>query len=80
MDVARRVDWAACCVACAVRVVNWADALCTGPGIFLVVFNGLVLAAQWGGPYRVGWITVALALFTLSDLVWIIWLLPDQPG
>lgn len=65
-------------MAFAARVVNWADVFFTGPGITLVLFNGLILAAQWGGLYRVGWIALALFLFTLSGLVWVVWLLPYQ--
>jgi len=60
------------------KVVNWAAVLFTGPGVILVLSNGLILATQWGGIYRTSWITAALALFALSGIVWVGFLLRYQ--
>ena len=62
----------------AAEAVNWADVLFTGPGVILVLWNGLTLAEQLGGIYRTSWITVALGLFLLSGIVWVVFLLPYQ--
>ncbi len=62
----------------AARAVNWADVFFTGPGVILVLWNGLVLSSQWGGVFRTSWITAALALFLLSGIVWVGLLLPYQ--
>ncbi|MBI3028189.1 MAG: DUF2269 family protein [Candidatus Rokubacteria bacterium] len=53
----------------AATAVNWADVLFTGPGVILVLWNGLVLAHQLGGVYRTSWITAGLGLFLLSGIV-----------
>jgi len=60
------------------KVVNWADVLFTAPGILLLLANGLILATTWGGILGVSWITVALALFASSGVVWAVFLIPDQ--
>ncbi len=62
----------------AARAVNWADVFFTGPGVVLVLWNGLVLAPHWGGIYGTSWITAALGLFALSGIVWVIFLIPYQ--
>ncbi|MSQ06613.1 MAG: DUF2269 family protein [Dehalococcoidia bacterium] len=59
-------------------VVNWADVVFTAPGILLLLANGLILATTWGGILGVSWITVALALFASSGVVWAVFLIPDQ--
>ena len=44
-------------------------------GVLLVLLNGLAMAfAGWGGPqvfHEVNWIIVALALFTVSGIIWV---------
>ena len=66
----------------AARAVNRADLLFTGPGVVLVLLNGLALAADrwggWTGFYEVSWIVAALALFALSGVVWVGFLLRYQ--
>lgn len=61
----------------AAKAVNWADVLFTGPGVLLVLANGLVMIASWGG-VGIGWIAVALGLFSLSGIVWVGFLLRYQ--
>ena len=61
------------------RGVNWADAFFTGPGVLLILLNGLALAAaRWGGVLETSWITAALALFALSGMAWAGFLLRYQ--
>lgn len=62
----------------AARTANWADVLFTGPGVILVLWNGLVLAHQLNGIYRTSWIAAALGLFALSGIVWVVFLIPYQ--
>ena len=62
----------------AARATNWADVLFTAPGIILILFNGQFLATHWGGVFRTSWITAALALFGLSGVVWIAFLIRYQ--
>ena len=64
------------------RTVNRADVLFTGPGVILVLLNGLALAeSRWGGWtrfYENSWIAMALILFGLSGIVWVSFLLRYQ--
>lgn len=64
------------------KAVNRADLLFTGPGVILVLLNGLALASSrwggWTGFLEHSWITAALALFTASGLVWVAFLLRYQ--
>ena len=66
----------------AARTVNRADLLFTGPGVVLVLLNGLALAADrwggWTGFYEQSWIVAALALFGASGAVWVGFLLRYQ--
>jgi uncharacterized membrane protein len=62
----------------ATTAVNWADVFFTVPGIFLLFTNGDILAAQWGGVFRTGWLTVSLILFMISGVIWLGYLLRYQ--
>ena len=57
------------------KAVIHADFLFTLPGVLLVLLNGLAMAyARWGGVLLlrdVNWITVAVALFTMSGIIWV---------
>lgn len=66
----------------AARTVTRADLLFTGPGVILVLGNGLAMAADrwggWTGFHEQSWLTSALILFALSGVVWVLLLLPFQ--
>ena len=57
------------------KAVIRADFLFTLPGVLLLVMNGLVMVvARWGGWdafHQVSWITIALALFIASGIIWL---------
>ena len=59
-----------------------ADFLFTLPGVLLLVINGLVMVvARWGGWdafHQISWITIALALFIASGVIWLGVLIPVQ--
>ena len=81
MVLARRTAQASV-VAFASRAVSAADWLFTAPGVMLVLLNGLALANKlyggWDKFYETSWITIALALFALSGVVWAGFLLRYQ--
>ena len=58
----------------AAKITNRMDVFFTGPGVILLLSNGLWLAKSWGVPpvgfLNVGWILIALVLFVLSGLIW----------
>jgi len=59
-------------------MLNWADVVFTGPGIFLLLVNGFIIAYEsWGG-LKYGFIILSLGLFILSGLIWMVFLLPLQ--
>jgi uncharacterized membrane protein len=58
--------------------INWADVFFTAPGVILLFGNGMLLSQEWGNPIKTGWIAFALALFILSGLLWIGFLIPVQ--
>jgi len=58
--------------------VSWADVFFTAPGVILLLGNGILLSQQWGGLYQAPWIRIALALFTLSGVIWVVALIPIQ--
>ena len=64
------------------KAVIRADFLFTLPGVLLLVMNGLVMVvARWGGWdafHQVSWITIALALFIASGVIWLGILIPVQ--
>ncbi len=62
----------------AVVGVNWADVFFTVPGIFLLIANGDVLSEQWGGILHERWIAASLALFAVSGVIWIGFLIRYQ--
>jgi uncharacterized membrane protein len=62
----------------AARALNWRDAIFTGPGIFLLLTNGFIIAYKaWGGLGH-SWIMASLGLFILSGLDWRLFLMPLQ--
>ncbi len=64
------------------KAVIRADLLFTLPGVILILLNGFAMVlASWGGMdafHEVSWITLALALFTASGVVWVGVLIPVQ--
>ena len=60
------------------KAVIRADFLFTLPGVLLVLINGLIMAyTRWGGAFRgFDWISVAVALFSISGIIWVGLLLP----
>lgn len=64
-------------IAFATHSVHWADVFFTAPGVTLVFANGFIMAQDFGG-IQTSWITVALSLFTLSGVVWVLTLIPAQ--
>ena len=64
------------------KAVIRADLLFTLPGVLLILLNGsaMVLArwGGWGALHQLSWITVALALFTASGVIWVGVLIPVQ--
>ena len=64
------------------KAVIRADLLFTLPGVLLILLNGLAMVlARWGGWgtfHEVSWISLALALFTLSGILWVAILIPVQ--
>ena len=64
------------------KAVIRADLLFTLPGVLLILMNGFAMVfAQWGGQgafHQLSWITVALALFTASGVIWVGILIPVQ--
>ena len=62
------------------KAVIRADFLFTLPGVLLVLINGLIMAyTRWGGAFRgFDWISVAVALFSISGIIWVGFLLPLQ--
>lgn len=62
----------------AVRAVNWMDVIFTGPGVALVLLTGLIQAGHHGGVDKESWIQAGVALFSLSGVIWLVFLIPDQ--
>ncbi len=64
------------------KAVIRADLLFTLPGVLLILLNGFVMVfARWGGWnafHSITWITLALALFTASGVIWVGVLIPVQ--
>lgn len=64
------------------KAVIRADLLFTLPGVLLILMNGFAMVfANWGGQrafQELSWITVALALFTASGILWLGVLIPVQ--
>ncbi len=60
------------------KITHWADVWFTAPGSLLLIVNGLVMANQWGGIINNHWIITALILFSLSGIIWIVFLIPTQ--
>ena len=64
------------------KAVIRADLLFTLPGVLLVLMNGFAMVfSRWGGRdalYDFTWISLALALFTASGVIWVGLLIPAQ--
>lgn len=64
------------------KAVIRADFLFTLPGVLLLVINGVVMVvARWGGWdafHQISWVTIALALFIASGVIWVGALIPAQ--
>ena len=64
------------------KAVVRADLLFTLPGVLLIVMNGVIMVvAHWGGWdafHQLSWITLALALFIASGIIWVGILIPVQ--
>ena len=53
------------------NIVNWADVCFTGPGLILIVYNGLTLAGRLGGLYENRWISIGFLFLILTGIVWV---------
>ncbi len=62
----------------ATKAVNWMDVFFTAPGAVLVLLTGLLQAPHHSGIYTQSWILTGLILFSLSGVVWLLFLIPDQ--
>ena len=66
------------------KTVSRADVLFTGPGVILILGNGLALAESrwggWSGFHEFSWIVLALILLGISGVVWMGFLLRYQFG
>lgn len=62
----------------ATKAVNWMDVFFTAPGAAMILLSGLVQAPHHGGVYTQSWILMGLILFSLSGVIWLIFLIPDQ--
>ena len=62
------------------NLVNWADVFFTGPGLLLIIYNGLTLAGRLGGIYKTSWIMVGFLLLVLILMLWIGFLVRYQQG
>lgn len=60
------------------RAVNWMDVFFTAPGVALILLTGWLQAAHHGGIDKESWIQVGLILFSLSGVIWLAMLIPDQ--
>ena len=64
------------------KAVMRADLLFTLPGVLLILMNGFAMVVErWGGFdafHQLSWISLALALFTASGVVWVGMLIPVQ--
>jgi uncharacterized membrane protein len=56
------------------------DAFFTAPLIVVALTSGMMLATFLGGPFSMGWLTLAFGLFALSGLVWVVVDIPTQRG
>jgi len=54
------------------------DVFFTAPGAALILLTGFVQAEPHGGVYNENWIVLGLILFSLSGLIWLLFLIPDQ--
>lgn len=61
----------------AVKAVNWMDVIFTAPGVALVLLTGLIQANHHGGVQE-SWIAAGILLFSLSGIIWLFLLIPDQ--
>ena len=61
-----------------VKAVNWMDVFFTAPGVALILLTGFLQAPHFGGIYSQSWMVMGITLFSLSGLIWIIFLIPDQ--
>ena len=60
------------------KAVNWMDVFFTAPGAALILLTGLLQAPHHGGVYTQSWILAGLILFSLSGLIWLMFLIPNQ--
>ena len=67
-----------CTVRFALSTINWSDAAFTGPGVLLVMYNGLVMAGSLGGVGANRFTQWGLAMFYGVILAWILSVVPDQ--
>lgn len=59
-------------------VINWSDAAFTGPGVILVMYNGLAMAGALGGVGANRFTLWGLTLFYAVILAWILSVVPEQ--
>lgn len=62
----------------ALGTICWSDAVFTGPGVLLTMYNGLAMAQQWGGIAAHRFTAWGLALLMLILVAWLAFVVPDQ--
>ncbi len=62
----------------AARAVHWMDVFLTGPGVILLLYNGMTLATRLGGIYELSWITAGFILLGLTGMIWVGFLIRYQ--
>jgi uncharacterized membrane protein len=62
----------------ALSTINWSDAVFTGPGVLLLMYNGLAMAGSLGGLTANAFTAWGLSLFYAVILAWILVVVPDQ--
>lgn len=50
--------------------INRCDMYFIQPGVFVLLISGLILAVDLGSGFNAGWMIVGVALFSLSGVVW----------
>lgn len=62
----------------ALATINWSDAVFTGPGLLLVMYNGLAMAGSLGGVAAKRFTAWGLAMLLAVVALWLGFVVPDQ--
>jgi len=60
------------------RTVTWLDALISSPLIFVTVLTGIMLTANIGKIWQIGWLSYAFIIYVFSGVTWIVLDIPTQ--